>query len=179
MHIFSARKRFFSNILFIIVLTVLLLIAPHAASNLNCYECGFEDNLNDCNNFNTSNKDLFIKQCSDGSLGCSTQIKGDTIINMACEDVYFNDCKLANFIEYCYCNTNLCNGNLSIKKPISYNPGLNDDEDLTEGSGFRIFTTANSETVSTSTLQPTIPTPNTGGCLHSTFIIVAAAIFLL
>ncbi|KAF5276673.1 hypothetical protein FQA39_LY06477 [Lamprigera yunnana] len=105
--------------------------------------------------------------------------KGDRITNMACEDIHLNDCQLANNIQYCYCNRNLCNGNTSIKKSVTNSPGLNDDEDFTEGSGFKIVTSTNSETIDTSSFKPTELTPSTGECLHSTFVVIAAAILLL
>lgn len=157
------------------VIYVLLLLA-RSATSLNCYVCGFEEHLN-CTNFDNSNKESFAKKCPLESKGCIRQTEGEKITNMGCDDFHLNDCQSANGIEYCYCNTNLCNGNTPIKKSISHNPGLNDDEDLSEGSGFKLFTSTNSQTFSTSTFEPTLSSQNSGGCFYKysiyTLIIIA------
>ncbi|KAB0801004.1 hypothetical protein PPYR_05358 [Photinus pyralis] len=158
------------------VIYVLLLLA-RSSTSLNCYVCGFDEHLN-CTNFNNFNRDLFAQKCPPDSRGCITQTEGEKIITMGCDDFHLNDCQLANGIEYCYCNTNLCNGNTSIKKSITHNPSLNDDEDLSEGSG--LFTSTNSQIFSTSTSTPqptTTPSQNTGGCIRSTYIFIIVAIF--
>lgn len=51
----------------------------------------------------------------------------------ACEETEINDCKVANGVKYCFCITDLCNDS-----PVSVNTPT-DDEDLLEGSGFRVI----------------------------------------
>lgn len=38
-------------------------------------------------------------------------VKDDTILSRTCERIGLDDCKTANFIEYCYCTKDLCNEN--------------------------------------------------------------------
>lgn len=57
-----------------------------------------------------------------------------TIITRKCEIIALEDCKVANKVSYCYCSTDLCNGEMIIRANDFTN---NDDEDSeTEGSGF-------------------------------------------
>lgn len=93
-----------------------------------------------------------------------------SIMSMACEDQRISDCQTANGVEFCYCFTDLCNGIKSFQKSTVSSIGLNDDEDLTEGSG--------STGTTISTLHATLQPLNTGDCLHSTFIVIAASILL-
>lgn len=96
---------------------------------------------------------------------------------MACEEPQMNDCKNANGIKYCYCDTNLCNGNMSIKPSISTPViTISDDEDLTEGSGSKATIAISDTTVSIT--ENNIQSLNTGECLHSTFIIIASLLLL-
>lgn len=57
------------------------------------------------------------------------------MIRRSCEDILISDCQKANDVLYCYCASNLCNG----EEIIPYPPESripSDDEDILEGSGF-------------------------------------------
>ncbi|GJQ88787.1 hypothetical protein Trydic_g12864 [Trypoxylus dichotomus] len=96
------------------------------ASNVSCIRCYVCGELN-CSDFNEMNKNLFVKQCPSKHVGCVTEKSGNTVITRACQTVKPSECYTINEIDYCFCDTNLCNGpDYTIES---------DDEELDEGSG--------------------------------------------
>ncbi|KAJ8930837.1 hypothetical protein NQ314_016254 [Rhamnusium bicolor] len=96
-------------------------------AGLRCYVCGDDEEL-PCKGFDISN-DTYIQDCnSSANQGC-VKITGVGQISRSCVDRKFNQCLPANQVEYCYCHTDLCNGNIGIFVSPT------DDEDLFEGSG--------------------------------------------
>ncbi|KAF2882748.1 hypothetical protein ILUMI_23412 [Ignelater luminosus] len=168
MHISHDQKRI--SVFSLLINVFIILLLANNVTSLKCYVCGPGQNLRNCDNFNPSNENLYAKECSPSANSCSAETKDYSIISMACEDQIIVDCQTANEVEFCYCVTDLCNGIKSFQKSTVSSIGLNDDEDLTEGSG-------NTGTT-ISTLHATLQPLNTGDCLHSTFIVIAASILL-
>uniref|UniRef100_A0A336KZT6 CSON001543 protein n=1 Tax=Culicoides sonorensis TaxID=179676 RepID=A0A336KZT6_CULSO len=91
----------------------------------------------------------FIYECPANYRGCSVEIDGHQIIR-TCQEPPLNDCKTANGVIYCYCNSDLCNSKKAVairleqrkerqnkqKAEKKKNAMLaTDDEDLEESSG--------------------------------------------
>ncbi|XP_050532401.1 uncharacterized protein LOC126900605 [Daktulosphaira vitifoliae] len=65
--------------------------------------------------------------------GCLTKIYGNTVLK-TCHEQAIVDCKIANNVKYCFCDSNKCNNETVLSIPI-----ISDDEDLDQttddGSG--------------------------------------------
>lgn len=94
-------------------------------------------------------------------------VTGTEVIR-TCDILPINDCQTANGVEYCYCNTDLCNKKTGIPIKVKHET-LFDDEDTSdidefESSGFGSIDTISESTmdttVSTSTAVPIIESPS-------------------
>ncbi|KAJ8982806.1 hypothetical protein NQ317_010427, partial [Molorchus minor] len=112
-------------------LLIFLALGVVKVDGIKCYICGEnEESGTPCQNFETE-KDNYAKECDPTDKGCKTETLGNNIVKRTCILNPFNQCITANHVVYCFCSTNLCNGNSSsIKFPT-------DDEDLLEGSGVK------------------------------------------
>lgn len=91
-----------------------------------------------------------------------------TDVTRTCDSLPINDCQTANGIEYCYCNTDLCNKKKEIPIKTKHET-LFDDEDTSdmddfESSGYSSIDTILDETmettISTSLVIPKIESPS-------------------
>lgn len=148
---------------------------------LQCFVCDEGLQSLSCDNFNSNNY-TYAKDCPPNASGsCSITIVRsklsfqllqsilqifsivDQIISRACESHRLHDCKMANAVEYCFCTSDLCNGDKH--KYI----GPLDDEDFTEGSGLKV----------TPTSVFTEEQPSVRITIHATAVFVEANIYVI
>eukprot|EP00096_Caligus_rogercresseyi_P011226 TRINITY_DN434_c2_g1_i1.p1 TRINITY_DN434_c2_g1~~TRINITY_DN434_c2_g1_i1.p1 ORF type:complete len:248 (-),score=53.40 TRINITY_DN434_c2_g1_i1:1118-1861(-) len=97
------------------------------------------DTIQKCEDFRESDREGFIKECPEDSIGCLTQFQDRTFLR-SCARVGIDICEEANNVTYCYCSSNECNTpEPRLVDPPSYishnNELFEDDEDSYEASG--------------------------------------------
>ncbi|XP_025412327.1 uncharacterized protein LOC112684839 [Sipha flava] len=130
-----------TNVLFFIIG---LVCSIHSKEEITCYVCTphlnssdtevsedyftFEDyNTENIPNCGSSSGKNFVLKCPEGYKGCLTIIYGENTLK-SCNELAISDCKIANGIEYCFCDHALCNN-------ATQNSITSDDEDVDDGSG--------------------------------------------